>query len=261
MKKNFKVLLSEENAEFIKNCEKCFASCNAEIKVCAKNGKSVLKAIKNEDFDIVVADVFMPCLDAIAVINLLKTEKLSKYPDFVVMSSCDNEVLERQVMGAGALYYFLKPVNPEILCERILQLCEKLNVKMTNTKSVKETENKNDLDIKITEIMHRIGIPAHIKGYQYIRESIKLSVNNVEAINSITKILYPTIAEHFSTTPSRVERAIRHAIEVAWDRGDSEVIDSYFGATVYYERGKPTNSEFIAMLSDNLRLKYKTKIK
>ena len=260
MKKNLKVLLSEENKDFILKCEECFGGRNIEINTCIKDGKTVLKTLTSQEFDIVIMDVFMPSLDAIAVINLFKNENANKKTEFVVMSSCDNVVLERQVMSAGALYYFLKPVNTQILCERILQLSEKLIFTMQDSKMNIDIDEDNNLDIKITEIMHHIGIPAHIKGYQYIRESIKLSVKNVEAINSITKVLYPTVARHFSTTPSRVERAIRHAIEVAWDRGDSDVLDSYFGATVYYERGKPTNSEFIAMLSDNLRLKYKNRI-
>ena len=118
-------------------------------------------------------------------------------------------------------------------------------------------EPENNLETSVTEILHQIGVPAHIKGYQYLREAIILSINDTEMMNSVTKVLYPTVAKRFSTTSSRVERAIRHAIEVAWDRGDVDVLSSYFGYTIQNSRGKPTNSEFIAMISDKLRLQLK----
>ena len=138
-----------------------------------------------------------------------------------------------------------------MLAERIVQFASIYNA----------SESKNglkDLEVVVSRIMHQIGVPAHIRGYQYLREAIILSVNNSEMISSVTKILYPTVAKTFKTTPSRVERAIRHAIEVAWDRGDVDVLSSYFGYTIQNERGKPTNSEFIAMISDNLKLQMKT---
>lgn len=257
MQNKFKVLLSEENADFVNECKERFERLNAEVVVCEKDGKSLLKLIVSEKPDVVIADIFMPSLDAIAVMNLLKTEKINKKTEFIIMSNCDSAVLEKQVMGAGALYYFLKPISAEILCERVVQFTSLDYCQTENSKDNVQIEFEKELDIKITEIMHHIGIPAHIKGYQYIRESIKLSVKNRDAINNITKVLYPTIAKQFNTTSSRVERAIRHAIEIAWDRGDAEVLNSYFGYTIYYERGKPTNSEFIALLSDNFRLKYK----
>ena len=129
------------------------------------------------------------------------------------------------------------------------------NTELTEIKKLVKSDNS--LEITITNILHEIGVPAHIKGYHYLRESIILSVNNPEIINSITKQLYPTVAKKFTTTSSRVERAIRHAIEVAWDRGDIDVLNSYFGYTIHNERGKPTNSEFIAMIADKLRLNLK----
>lgn len=257
MQNRFKVLLTEDNADFTKECKERFEKQNAEVMVCEKDGKALMNLIISEKPDVVIADIFMPTLDAIAVMNLLKNENINKETKFVIMSNCDSAVLEKQVMGAGAMYYFLKPVSPEILCERVIQFSGLDNYEITQPTQELQIEFENELDIKITEIMHHIGIPAHIKGYQYIRESIKLSVKNGEAMNNITKVLYPTIAKQFNTTASRVERAIRHAIEIAWDRGDAEVLNSYFGYTIYYERGKPTNSEFIALLSDNFRLKYK----
>ena len=168
------------------------------------------------------------------------------------MSSSDNPNLEREILSAGADYYFLKPFDVNILSERIRLL--------TGWSSGADRINPSgpDLQVLVSEIMHQIGVPAHIKGYQYLRSAIIMSINDAEIMNSVTKILYPAVAKEFSTTASRVERAIRHAIEVAWDRGDVDVLSSYFGYTIQNTRGKPTNSEFIAMISDRLRLKLKS---
>jgi two-component system response regulator (stage 0 sporulation protein A) len=193
----------------------------------------------------------MPRMDALGVLRELDNMHLDKRPLVMVLSSTDNQRFESEVLKAGADYYFLKPYNPEMLAERIIQFSSLHNASV-NQSGVK------DLDVVVSQIMHQIGVPAHIRGYQYLREAIILSINNSEMISSVTKILYPTVAKTFKTTPSRVERAIRHAIEVAWDRGDVDVLSSYFGYTIQNERGKPTNSEFIAMISDNLKLRMKT---
>ena len=174
----------------------------------------------------------------------------------MLTSSVDNARFEQEVLAAGADYYFLKPFDLDILAERISQLTGWNTAGQENIRKV-SSDVQGNLEVVVSEIMHQIGVPAHIKGYQYLREAIILSINDSEMMNSVTKLLYPTVAKTFKTTPSRVERAIRHAIEVAWDRGDVDVLSSYFGYTIQNTRGKPTNSEFIAMISDKLRLRMK----
>jgi two-component system response regulator (stage 0 sporulation protein A) len=168
------------------------------------------------------------------------------------MSNIDNPNFQREITKCGVDYFFLKPIEPQLVAERIFQL--------SSWKSVgvgARYEEQKDLNVVITEILHQIGVPAHIKGYQYVREAIRLTVEDPEMLNSVTKVLYPTVAKKYRTTTSRVERAIRHAIEVAWDRGDLDTLNAYFGYTIQNNRGKPTNSEFIAMIADNLRLSNK----
>lgn len=164
-------------------------------------------------------------------------------------------MLEKETLEAGAAYYFLKPFDIDTMAERIIKLSGFKKEKAA--KEASETLNVNKLELMITEILHQIGVPAHIKGYHYLRDAIMMAVNDTEVINSVTKLLYPSVAKKYQTTASRVERAIRHAIEVAWDRGNVDVFDSYFGYTIQNSRGKPTNSEFIAMISDKLRLQIK----
>ena len=209
------------------------------------------KFTSGERPDVLLIDGFMPRMDALGVLRELDNMHLDKRPLVMVLSSTDNQRFESEVLKAGADYYFLKPYNPAMLAERITQFSS-IHNSNANSNGVK------DLEVVVSQIMHQIGVPAHIRGYQYLREAIILSVNNNEMISSVTKILYPTVAKTFKTTPSRVERAIRHAIEVAWDRGDVDILSSYFGYTIQNERGKPTNSEFIAMISDNLKLRMKT---
>ncbi len=163
----------------------------------------------------------------------------------------DSQDFEEQIINAGADYYFIKPVNPESVAKRIIRLS---NWKNEKARKGGDNDINGDIDVVISDIMRQIGVPAHIKGYQYLRTSIKLSVDDAEMLGSVTKLLYPTVAKMYDTTASRVERAIRHAIEVAWDRGDVDVLSSYFGYTIQSQRGKPTNSEFIAMIADKLKL-------
>ena len=159
-------------------------------------------------------------------------------------------------MSAGACYFFLMPFDVDQMVERIVKIA---GGTISTASGLPETTaaSEPDLELMVTEIIHQIGVPAHIKGYHYVRESIILSVKSPEMINSVTKLLYPTVAKRFDTTASRVERAIRHAIEVAWDRGDVDTLNSYFGYTIHNGRGKPTNSEFVAMIADKLRLRLK----
>ncbi len=255
MENKLKVLIADNSAEFGQPCANLLKTYGMEAITLPKDGVRLLSEISEHQPDVVLADVFMPKLDAIGILKELETLAIKKKPLMLVMSVFDNPRLEKQTLGAGAAYYFLKPIDFEILAERILQLTEtkKETVLSANAKNVTD----NQLELMITEIIHQIGVPAHIKGYHYLRESIILCVRDPEMINSVTKLLYPTVAKMFQTTSSRVERAIRHAIEVAWDRGDIDVLNSYFGFTIHNQRGKPTNSEFVAMIADKLRLRLK----
>ena len=256
MEKKLKIIVADDSTDLGQNCAKTFKAYGMDVLLCEKDGKAVLNKAKTEKPDIILADVFMPNLDIIGVVEGMKDLKNSEKPIVMAMSNFDNNRLEKELLDAGVGYYFLKPFDVNTMAERIIQLShwqKELNPLVVKNSVISDT----DLELMITEIIHEIGVPAHIKGYHYLREAIILSVKNSEIINSVTKLLYPTVAKNNKTTSSRVERAIRHAIEVAWDRGDIDVLDSYFGYTIQNDRGKPTNSEFIAMISDKLRLKLK----
>lgn len=255
MKNNCKILITNDNSEFCRDCISALKECNLEVITCEKDGLRLIDFIGECEPDVVLSDVFMPGADIIGVMESVSSKYHLK-PAYFVMAGFDNPRLEKEVVAAGATYYFIKPFVVERLIDRIVQFSGfKANDLFLKSRGKKLSET--ELELMVTDIIHRIGIPAHIKGYNYLREAIILAVRDSEMINSVTKLLYPTIAKNFKTTSSRVERAIRHAIEVAWDRGDVEVLQSYFGYTVQNQRGKPTNSEFIAMISDNLRLNMK----
>ena len=220
----------------------------------ATNGEEALTMITTVLPDVVLLDVLLSKLDGIGVIRQVKKELADDSPIFIVMSIVSNHNMLLEANNAGASMCMIKPVNTESLVYHIENLLPK-DFDMLSLPS--EENSSNDLESQVTKIIHQIGVPAHIKGYQYLRTAIILTVNDSDIINSVTKILYPTVAKKYQTTTSRVERAIRHAIEVAWDRGDVEVLNSYFGYTIQNNRGKPTNSEFIALIADNLRLKYR----
>ena len=219
----------------------------------ALNGEEALTMISTILPDIVIIDVLLSKLDGIGVIRQVKRDFGDDAPLFIVTSIVSNHNMLLEANNAGASMCMIKPVNTESLVYHI----ENLLPNDLDMMSAVEENSSNDLESQVTKIIHQIGVPAHIKGYQYLRTAIILTVNDSDIINSVTKILYPTVAKKYQTTTSRVERAIRHAIEVAWDRGDVEVLNSYFGYTIQGNRGKPTNSEFIARIADNLRLKYK----
>ena len=255
MQKQKKVLIAEENGEFLKKLLSAFRDIGLECASVGKNGEELVAAIEKYRPDILVMESFMARLDALAVLKHISAMKLSSKPYTAVLSNADSSMLEQQILSAGADYYFIKPVEAQLLAERIA-----LNAGYSEKGGNIVRLNKSaepDLEVVVSEIMHELGVPAHIKGYQYLRFAIILSVDTPEMMNSVTKVLYPTVAKKFDTTSSRVERAIRHAIEVAWDRGDIDVLSSYFGYTIQNSRGKPTNSEFIAMIADKLRLKLK----
>ena len=256
MRKKLKIVIADDSTELGQNCAKALKGYGMEVVLCQKDGQQVLKAVKSQKPDVVLADVFMPNLDIIGVLNGIREIDSKERPMVMAMSSFDNPRLEKETLDAGASYYFLKPFDINTMAERIIQLSgwkNEISPVVVRDNVVTDPE----LELMVTEIIHQIGVPAHIKGYHYLREAIILSVKNSDIINSVTKLLYPTVAKTYHTTSSRVERAIRHAIEVAWDRGDIDVLNSYFGYTIQNDRGKPTNSEFIAMISDKLRLRLK----
>lgn len=227
----------------------------------AQDGEEAYKLIKEKQPDVVLLDIIMPKMDGLSVMEKVqKDTTLEKRPEFIVVSAIGNEGITENAFSLGANYYIMKPFERNMIIERIK------NAKRMHpaTKDVKKiaayevtVEPTRHLEEDVTNMIHEIGVPAHIKGYQYLRDAIIMVVNDVDMLNSITKVLYPTIAKHHQTTPSRVERAIRHAIEVAWSRGKMDTIDELFGYTVQNEKGKPTNSEFIALIADKIRLEYK----
>lgn len=256
MGKKLKVVIAENGTELGKSCEKALKGYGMDVIMCEKDGSLLLEKIRTEKPDVVLADIFMQNQDILGVLDEIKKTDAKERPMIMAMSSFDNPRLEKETLNAGASYYFLKPFDINAMAERIIRLSgwrNEISPVVVKDNVVTDPE----LELMVTEIIHQIGVPAHIKGYHYLREAIILSVKNSEIINSVTKLLYPTVAKNHGTTSSRVERAIRHAIEVTWDRGDIDVLNSYFGYTIQNDRGKPTNSEFIAMISDKLRLRLK----
>lgn len=256
MDNKLKILISDDDKEFCAKCTATLRGCGFETTVAPKDGQLMLEMIRDYQPNVVLMDVFMPYLDAIGVIKQVR-ESGKVMPVFMVISTYNNPILERELVSSGVAYCFLKPIDPQMVAERIFQLTGHSDKE--KGESAVQSALQPNLEVMVTEIIHQIGVPAHIKGYHYLRDGIVLAVKDPNMINSVTKLLYPTIAKMNNTTSSRVERAIRHAIEVAWDRGDVDVLNSYFGYTIRNSRGKPTNSEFIAMIADNLKLQLKNK--
>ncbi len=253
MEKRATVIIGDNTTEFGEICADILEEQGFEVVLTVKDGALVLEQIKREQPDVVILDAYMKNLDAVAVMQGVNELAPLKKPAFVVTSAYDNPFVQNAVMEQGAAYFVLKPFDLNVLAKRIVELTGFIEARHGKQGQTPEPEGYG-IEHAITEILHQIGVPAHIKGYHYLREGITLAVTDSEALGSITKLLYPMIAKRFSTTASRVERAIRHAIEVAWDRGDVDVLNSYFGYTIHNLRGKPTNSEFIAMIADKLTL-------
>lgn len=260
------VAIADDNERIVKILEDMLGSDN-EINIVgkAKNGEEAISIIKKEKPDVVLLDIIMPKLDGLTVMDKINSDRtIDKRPSFVIMSAIGQEAITEDAFNKGANYYIMKPFDCEIVLNRIKSIKGSSTRKVHDARKVNPNETKIDyiernLENDVTSIIHEIGVPAHIKGYQYLRDAIMMSVNDMEMLNSITKILYPTIAKKNGTTSSRVERAIRHAIEVAWSRGKMETIEELFGYTVHMGKGKPTNSEFIALIADKIRLDYKIK--
>ena len=231
----------------------------------ARNGEDIYKIIKEDEPDVVLLDIVMPKLDGLGVLDRVNHDKtIKKIPTFIMVSAIGQDRVTEDAFNLGADYYIMKPFDENMILSRIKRVKyehrKKENPQMGMTfTSLPEREAKSEADLEtdVTEIIHEVGVPAHIKGYQYLRDAIVMSVKDMDMLNSITKVLYPTIAKKYQTTPSRVERAIRHAIEVAWSRGKMDTLDDMFGYTINRGKGKPTNSEFIALITDRIRLDYK----
>lgn len=256
-----KVLIADDNKEFCSILSEFLSNHDDfEIVGIANDGIQVLDILKEKEVDVIVLDIIMPYLDGLGVLERIETMNMNKRPHIIILSAVGQEKITQRAINLGADYFVLKPFDMNVFIKRIRQL--------VNIDSVIKTENKSLLEEKllkpvittanlekiVTNVMHELGVPAHIKGYAYLREAILMSINNMDIINSVTKDLYPTLARKYGTTPSRIERAIRHAIEVAWNRGKIETINKFFGYTISSAKGKPTNSEFIAMIADKLRL-------
>ena len=250
MKKDIKVLIADEKGQFGKACGQQFSELGYEVKLCRKDGNTVISELEATGYDAVISDVFMPGADGFEVLEKIGA-LLVKRPVAVFISAVNSSEFEEQLINAGADYYFIKPVEAATVVKRV----EGLINWQTEKGRRSGYPRRSSLDVIISDTLCNIGVPAHIKGYQYSRASIKLCIEEPEMLSAVTKLLYPTVAKQFKTTPSRVERAIRHAVEVAWSRGDVDVLSSYFGYTVNAQKGKPTNSEFIAMLADKIRLR------
>ena len=278
MKNKITILIADDNPEFAKTLTN-YIERDEELEVIAvaRDGKQAVEMILNTEPDIALLDVIMPHLDGIGVLEKINEANMRKRPICIMLSAVGQDKITQRALELGAEYYTIKPIDIEMLLGRIKDI---KNYKPSNIKetilngninvttrearaqyieiSPDKKKDEENLEALVTNVIHEVGVPAHIKGYQYLREAIMMVVNNIDIINQITKQLYPDIARKFKTTPSRVERAIRHAIEVAWTRGQTETVDSIFGYTISAAKGKPTNSEFIAMIADKLRLELKS---
>lgn len=258
------VIIVDDNEKVIENIDSALSKDTAiQIIGKAKNGQEAYELIRKSTPDVVILDLIMPKMDGLSLMNKVNEEgAMIKMPFFIITSAISNENVIQDAFGYGAGYYLLKPFETNMIADRVKGV-KSYNKRIPETKKIigagedRKHFMERNIENDVTSIIHDVGVPAHIKGYQYLREAIIMSVNDNEMLNSITKILYPSIAKKFQTTSSRVERAIRHAIEVAWNRGRMDTIDELFGYTINAEKGKPTNSEFIALIADKIRLEYK----
>ena len=265
--KNEKIsmIIADDNKDFCSILNDYLATQDdVEVVGIAKDGLEALELVTQKRPDVLVLDIIMPHLDGLGVLEKLHTTDLEKFPKIIVLSAVGQDKITQRAINLGADYYVVKPFDFEIFMKRIRQVTGTTPAIIERRKQIdvpssliNTVNSHKSLEAKITNIIHEIGVPAHIKGYLYLREAITMVVDNVELLSAVTKELYPNIAKRFNTTPSRVERAIRHAIEVAWSRGKVDTINNLFGYTVNTDKGKPTNSEFIAMVADKLRLEQK----
>jgi two-component system response regulator (stage 0 sporulation protein A) len=252
IRETIKVAIADDNREFVGIIQEYLSQqVDIELIGIAYNGEEIFTIIEEKKPDVVILDIIMPHLDGIGVLERINSLN-AKRPKVIMLTAFGQESITQRVVELGADYYILKPFNMDVLASRIRQLATTISVQRPAV--VAQAIKARPVDVEVTNIIREIGIPAHIKGYQYLRDAIMMIISEIELLGAVTKVLYPMIAEKYSTTPSRVERAIRHAIEVAWSRGNMEMINRLFGYTVKLEKGKPTNSEFMAMIADKLRM-------
>lgn len=258
-----KVAIADDNERILEVLGEIISN-DKELNLVGKanNGEDVCSVIREKEPDVVLLDLIMPKMDGLSVMESVNNDRtLKKHPYFIVVTAVGQERITEDAFNKGAMYYVMKPFNNDTILERIKQVSRKEKVvyhPADNYGTGKEEESVS-LENKVTDMIHEIGIPAHIKGYHYLRDAIMMAVEDMDVLNAVTKVLYPTVAKRHQTTASRVERAIRHAIEVAWSRGKLDTLEDLFGYTVSNGKGKPTNSEFIALIADTLRLQYKNR--
>ena len=271
MSEKIRILVSDDNQDFVATLVN-YLSKDEDLEVVgvARDGQDAYNQIVEKKPDIALLDIIMPHVDGLGVLEKLSASTLENKPMCIILSAVGQDKITQKAIELGAQYYIVKPFDINILVKRIKELKyykpthNKQNIISREIKtqyidiSPTNMKDEDNIEALVTNVIHEVGVPAHIKGYQYLREAIIMAVNDIDMINQITKQLYPEIAERYHTTPSRVERAIRHAIEVAWGRGKQDVVERIFGYTVSADKGKPTNSEFIAMIADKLRLELKT---
>lgn len=256
------VAIADDNERILDILEE-IVSNDEELTLVGKadNGEDMYQIIKNKEPDVVLLDLIMPKMDGLSVMELVQEDRtLKKTPDFIIITAVGQERITEDAFKRGANYYIMKPFNNEMVLNRIKDTHREMKhtkKSMGGVPEVRRDIGEGSLENRVTNMIHEIGIPAHIKGYHYLRDAIMMAVEDMDVLNAITKILYPTVAKKYRTTSSRVERAIRHAIEVAWSRGKLDILDELFGYTVSNGKGKPTNSEFIALVSDTIRLEKK----
>jgi two-component system response regulator (stage 0 sporulation protein A) len=261
--KNLTVCITDDNRELV-NLLEDYIQSQEGMDVVGKsyNGQECLSMVEKVQPDVLILDIIMPHLDGLAVLEKLNGMQLEKRPNIIMLTAFGQEDVTKKAVDLGAAYYVLKPFDMDTLMNKIRDVSGQGTPSYGHRTSQSAAEFRREnqpmnLDASITSIIHEIGVPAHIKGYMYLREAITMVYKDIELLGSITKVLYPDVAKKFNTTASRVERAIRHAIEVAWSRGNIESISKMFGYTVNVSKAKPTNSEFIAMVADKLRIEHK----
>ena len=258
MERKIKVVAADENREYLDAiCAALAADRRFELCGRASDGCDALELVKSKEPDVLILSSILPSLDGLGVSAEVSKLKMAKKPMIFMTSHSPNEQLAKAGAACGVTYFMVKPFSAEVLIDRLCLFAGDAGI---SRRADLPAASDESIEILVTSIIHEIGVPAHIKGYHYLREAIILAVHDLEIINAITKILYPTVAKKFGTTSSRVERAIRHAIETAWNRGDLDTLNKFFGYTVSNTKGKPTNSEFIAMIADKLNLELKQQI-
>lgn len=258
--KKIRLLIVEDNREFCDVLNEYFSELeDFEVIGICYHGKDALEVIQEQQPDIILLDIIMLYLDGIGVLERMN-QNIPFQGKVIMLTAFGQDSVTKRAMELGADYYMMKPLDMEVLVDRVRHLMDcPINAtrQQSNMNPPRVVSNKpKNLELEVTNMIHEIGIPAHIRGYLYLRDAILLVVGNITMLNAVTKELYPAIAEKYTTTPSRVERAIRHAIELAWDRGNVNYLNNVFGHTVRVDKGKPTNSEFIAIIADKLRIEY-----